>query len=90
MRDLEEEEEKVLKENKKVFGCDICQDICPWNAKIVAKEKKDSPTMPYVYYSDQDWLTLDQKTFKQDFRHSPMQRAGYVKPIKNIRTVVEK
>jgi len=73
-----------------IFGCDICQDICPWNAKIVAKEKKDSPTMPYVYYSDQDWLTLDKKKFKQDFRHSPMQRAGYVKLIKNIRTVVEK
>ena len=28
------EEEKILKENKKVFGCDICQDICPHNKNI--------------------------------------------------------
>ena len=32
--ELEVEEEKILKENNKVFGCDICQDICPHNKNV--------------------------------------------------------
>ena len=59
-----------------VFGCDVCQDVCPWNHKPPAIEEPDftphpgSNPLPLV-----ELLALDDATFRKRFRGSPIWRA---------------
>lgn len=59
-----------------VFGCDICQDVCPWNRKAPLTDESDFQPRPGHAYPDLDALaTLDDATFRQRFAGSPIMRA---------------
>ncbi len=59
-----------------VFGCDVCQDVCPWNHRVPAGEdadftpRPDSDPMPLAALFD-----LDEAGFRKRFRGSPLWRA---------------
>lgn len=68
-----------------IFGCDICQDVCPWNSKLKPLNEKA------FYISEQlqkmikkDWQNLDKSTFKKVFKTSPVERAKIEGLIRNI------
>ncbi|GAA4011821.1 tRNA epoxyqueuosine(34) reductase QueG [Hymenobacter fastidiosus] len=73
-----------------VFGCDICQDVCPWNrfARPHSEAQfKPNPQLPHL--SATDWQEITHELFSELFRQSAVKRTGYAGLTRNIRFVTE-
>jgi epoxyqueuosine reductase len=69
----------------RVFGCDICQDVCPWNRKAMNHhEPAFEPGPALLEMSGEDWLKLGPEEFEKLFHQSAVQRAGYDKIQRNL------
>lgn len=74
------------------FGCDICNDVCPYN--------KNTETLPYheeftlnremLHLSSECWERLSKEEFANIFKHSAVKRAGYQKLMQNISYATQK
>ncbi len=59
-----------------VFGCDICQDVCPWNRKSPAGSAPELQARPELVNPALDWLAgMDAEEFRRAFHGSPIKRA---------------
>ena len=70
---------------RQVFGCDICQDVCPWNRKAPISSDPELQTRPELVNPALDWLAgLDQESFGKLFFGSPVKRAKFEGLRRNI------
>lgn len=67
------------------FGCDICQEVCPWNRFSKPHQEPRFNPLLDQWPSAEDWLTMSENEFETKFRHSPLARAGLSGMQKNIR-----
>jgi epoxyqueuosine reductase len=67
------------------FGCDVCQDVCPWNKfSKPHNEPLFNPNPELLSMSKKDWMELTEETFKVVFKNSPLKRAKFQGIKKNI------
>lgn len=74
--------------HNRIFGCDICQDVCPWNSKAPLHRTEDFvPSKELLEMKRNDWIMLDEKKFNQLFEGSAVKRARFEGLKRNIRFV---
>lgn len=68
-----------------VFGCDICQDVCPWNKfSKPHKEPLFQPTSEFMKMSRDEWNEITEETFNKIFKNSAVKRTGYKGLMRNL------
>lgn len=71
-----------------MFGCDICQEVCPWNRfSRPHQEPAFNPNSVILEYNLNDWQTMTEETFNQVFKRSPLKRSGYQGVMRNLRFI---
>jgi epoxyqueuosine reductase len=69
-----------------MFGCDTCQDVCPWNRFSKPHQEKNFDPIPAILnLSTKEWEALSEEQFKEIFRHSPLKRSKFSGIQRNLR-----
>jgi epoxyqueuosine reductase len=70
---------------RQVFGCDICQDVCPWNRRAPLSTDPELAVRPELVNPALAWLAeLDAESFRNWFRQSPVQRTKLGGLMRNV------
>lgn len=76
------------KMNNWMYGCDICQDVCPWNRFATAhNEPRFSPTTKLYSLTTNDWEDLSHDLFQELFKRSAVKRTKFEGLKRNIRFI---
>ena len=72
--------------SKWIYGCDICQEVCPWNQKFSqSTQKKDfHPRSEIINWGNKEWENLDEQEFRKLFKGSAAKRTKYSGLKRNI------
>ena len=73
-----------------IFGCDLCQEVCPWNREAPeGSEAGIAPRAENIGRSLAEWSTLGVEAFRERFRGSSVKRARYEGFMRNVAIAVE-
>ncbi|MEM1043403.1 MAG: tRNA epoxyqueuosine(34) reductase QueG [Bacteroidota bacterium] len=72
-----------------IFGCDICQNVCPWTKFSQPTDEPRFAPRPGVTDTElQEWAELDLDAFRERFRHSPVKRTKFEGFQRNVRAAI--
>ena len=70
---------------RQVFGCDICQDVCPWNRKAPIGRSDGMQARSELINPALEWLAaMDGREFKRRFKGSPLERTGRKRLLRSV------
>ena len=68
-----------------IFGCDICQEVCPWNRfSLPTKQERFIGHESFNQFSKNEWEEITEDVFREIFKKSPVKRTKYVGLLRNI------
>ena len=70
-----------------IYGCDICQEVCPWNKKFskITPEKSFYPRSKIIENTIADWQKLNEEEFRKIFKRSSVKRTKHTGLKRNIK-----
>jgi epoxyqueuosine reductase len=69
-----------------IFGCDICQDVCPWNRfSVQHNEPRFTPNAALLNTSAREWIEMSEDLFSELTKNSPVSRTGLEGMKRNVR-----
>lgn len=71
-----------------VYGCDICQSVCPWNERAATFWQGYQPEPDLVHPDLTDFLTLSEQAFQQKYLGSSFERSGRIRMARNALIVL--
>ena len=70
---------------RQIFGCDICQDVCPWNRDAPVSANAKIESRPQLVNPDLAWLAqITPEEFREIFRGSPVKRTRFAGLRRNV------
>lgn len=87
--ELKEEIPNEFKDNMEnwVFGCDICQDVCPWNRFSKQHSQPKFEPQGWEKFSQSDWQEITKEVFNKVFRKSAVKRTKFEGLKRNIKFI---
>lgn len=74
-----------------IFGCDICQNVCPWNRfSKPHHESRFDPRPDLQNMTSEEWLEISEEVFRKLFKKSPLKRAKLEGIKRNVRFIKDK